>query len=299
MAVEKYGHLIKPLAIGETSPRQVVLNGREHLEGMNLTLSWSVHTATGDMRVGKDMPSHSYPECLLFVGLDTANATYLGAEIECSLGPEHETYVFNEPTAIIIPAGLPHGPFITRRMYSPKGFGLWSVQLGIQRAEDKAAPAGANGRYAHLVKSLKSGLFIQHGRPRTGVEPGQAGRPGPGNPDHLVWMSGKDLEGLDLSVFWGFCSSPGIWHRGAGAHVHPSDEVLVYVGMDPGDPGSLGAEIEIDLGAEHERHLINAPSAVVCPAGVPHLPQVTRWVDRPFGFFAVCLAAEHATKAFD
>jgi len=55
---------------------------------------------------------------------------------------------------------------------------------------------------------------------------------------------------------------------------------------------SLGAEIEIDMGQEHERHIIDKPTAVVWPAGTPHTSQVTRWVDKPFAFFAVSLSGE-------
>jgi len=75
--------------------------------------------------------------------------------------------------------------------------------------------------------------------------------------------------------------------------------VLVYVGTDPNNIEYLGAEIEIDMGLEHERYLINKPTVVICPRGVPHTPQVTRWVDKPFAFFAVSLDAEHETKAID
>jgi len=53
------------------------------------------------------------------------------------------------------------------------------------------------------------------------------------------------------------------------------------------------------MGQEHERHLFNQPTVVICPAGMPHLPQVSRWVDKPFAFFAVCLAGEHEAKAID
>jgi hypothetical protein len=339
-ATQKYEHLIKPLSIGainwekpkrtpalEIGPgnanREIRLNGRDHLEGLNLNFSWGVHKGLGDWRAGIDPHVHPYPECLLFVGMDTANVNYLGAEIDCCLGEEQETYTFNEPAAIVIPAGLPHGPITTKRMFSPKGFGFWAVALNpvsiitwlgegvsCQPAEQrKAIPAGLNfaapekilhnkpipatGKYAHLVKSLSSGLIVERGKSKAGEQLG------PGNPDHLTMMCGKDLEGFNASIFWGFCSQPGIWRRSAGAHVHPADEVLLYVGADPDNLNYLGAEIEIEMGEEHERHLINKPTVVICPAGMPHLPQVTRWVDRPFAIFAVCLSGEHETKSFD
>jgi hypothetical protein len=213
-------------------------------------------------------------------------------------------------------------------MYSPKGFGFWAVELNpvseitwlreggtrlpkeLKSAETENTrrnkPVQSSGKYAHLVKPLRSGLLIERGKfNSSGLTAEQLARqnsgekPGPGNADHLIWMHGKDLEGLDVSIFWGFCSQAGIWRRGAGAHVHPTDEVLIYLGLDPNDSDYLGAEIEIDMGQEHERHIINKSSVVICPAGTPHMPQVTRWVDKPFAFFAINLSGEHETKSFD
>ena len=354
MATKKYEHLVKPLNIGlinwdDAAPMigpgnagsEIRLNGRDHLEGLNLNFSWGVHSGLGDWHAGLDPHIHPYPECLMFVGLDTANVNYLGAEIDCCLGVEQETYSFNEPTVIVVPAGLPHGPIATKRIYSPKGFGFWAVELnavteitwlgeGVSRisAEQRqAAPQGLNfvvperairsrpiqatGKYAHLVKSLRSGLLIERGKyspsrftPEQLAQQEERSKKtgeklGPGNADHLTWMCGKDLEGMNLNIVWGFCSQPGISRRGAGAHIHPVDEALVYVGTNPNDIDYLGAEIEIDLAEDHERYLIDKPSVVICPAGVPHMPQVTRWVDKPFAVFAIGLSGEYETKAID
>jgi hypothetical protein len=361
MENDKYAHLVKPLSIGAmnwddlkkdpgqlpplaigpgNAGREIMLNGVDHLEGMKLSFSWGVHTGVGDWHGTLDPHVHPYPECLLFVGMDTASIKYLGAEMDCCLGPEMETYTFNEPTAIVIPAGLPHGPITTKRMFSPKGIGFWAVELnastdltwlgeGVSTLPDaqlsdlpegmkfasgnqilKNAPTEATGKYAHLVKPLKSHILVERGRVNEAKleqiqstrrkESLRAGeKPGPGSADHMVWLCGNDLEGMDATIAWGLCSQPGISRRGVGAHVHPVDEVLVYMGMDPQNPDNLGAEIEMDLGEEHERHFIDKPSAVVCPAGLPHMPSLTHWVDRPYAFFAVCLAGEHPTEPFD
>jgi hypothetical protein len=362
MAINKYEHLIKPLKIGAmnwdkakkaqgqpaslaigpgNAGREIRLNGRDHLEALNLNFSWGVHNELGDWHAGLDPHVHPYPECLLFIGLDTANVNYLGAEIDCCLGEEQETYTFNEPTAIVIPAGLPHGPITTKRIYSPRGFGFWAVELNavpditwlgenaatLSYEQRQALPEGmrfaaaekilrnkpirATGKYAHLVKSLRSGLLFERGQySRARFTPEQwaqneertkktGEQPGPGTADHLIMMGSKDLEGLDASIFWGFCSQPGSWRRGGRAHIHPTDKVLIYLGTDPNKIDYLGAEIEIDMGEEQERHIINKPSVVICPAGVPHDPQVTRWVDRPFAYFAINLSSEHETMSFD
>jgi hypothetical protein len=114
-------------------------------------------------------------------------------------------------------------------------------------------------------------------------------------------MFGKDLEGMDVNFCWAIQQNPGVWLRGpgGGAHVHPHDEVLMFAGTDPSDIDYLGAEIQIDMGPEHERHIIDKPTAVVCPAGVAHNPIVTRWIDRPFGFLLMSLGANHETTYID
>lgn len=331
MVTGKYEHLIKPLSIGAinweerkdqpapsvigpgNAKREIRLNGRDHLEGMNFSFSWGVHNTLGEWHTGSRSHSHPFPECLFFVGLDTANIKYLGAEVECCLGDEREIHTFNDPTVIVVPAGLPHGPITTKRLFSPRGFGFFAVSLGatpgITWSEGKmpsAKPGQPSGKYAHLVKPLKSGLITERGKlnpsrftpeqlaRREEMQKKTGFRQGPGNADHMTWMYGKDLEGLGVNIAWGFASQPGIWQRGVDAHSHSSDEMLIFLGADPDNPGSLGAEIEIDLGKEHERYLFDRSSAVLCPAGLPHGPVVTRWVDRPFAFLLVNLAGDVA-----
>jgi hypothetical protein len=331
MTTGKHGHFIKPLSIGSinweekqgqpgtsvvgpgNAKKEIWLNGRDHLEGMNFNFSWGVHTTLGEWHAGSKSHSHPYPECLFFVGLDTANVSYLGAEVEVCLGDEKEIHTFNDPTVIVIPAGFPHGPITTKRLFSPRGFGFFAAALhrepgitwsGVNKSEAK--PGLTVGKYAHLVKPLKAGLMIERRNLiPSRLTPGQlAGREeiqkqkgfkqGPGNADHLAWMYGKDLEGINVNIAWGFASQPGVWQRGVGAHSHPADEILMFLGTNPDNDDDLGAEIEIDLGKEHERHFFSKSSVIICPSGMAHGPIVTRWVDKPFAFLLINLAGDVA-----
>ena len=315
MAATKYGHLIKPLGFrgtrgrtknyyeanntGQETARVVQLEGKKHLEGLGMVLAWEYHDGLGKW-YGEDRPHvHPYPEVQFFVGLDTAAINYLGADVEYCLGDDMETYRFSEPTVVVVPAGVPHGPVTTARMYSPRGYACYRV--GLTDAPEKAAAgrqSAVKGKsLARLVKPLKNNIIIQRKKLVNAPAARPAGKGpvmslGPGNADHLAWFYGKDLEGLSANMDWGFFSSPGLWHRGVGAHVHPAGEALVFVGTDPSRPGSLGAEIEIDFGQEHERLHVTEPSVIVIPGGVPHGPFVTHWVDQAFAFFSINLAAE-------
>jgi hypothetical protein len=332
MAQKKYEHLIKPLSnfrndkakkktgkpkvyftLPEYDEQQVMMHGSD-LEGMNLSLQYRFKTKLGDWHDGRDPHVHPYPEVQMFVGLDTANVNYLGAQVEVCLGKEQETYSFAEPTAVVIPAGVPHGPVNTKRIYSPKGYGFYTAILaGDSKPQwlNDSHPAPSKGKYARLLKPLKDYIVTERGKFNPNrFKPGDLPKPkadskaadfklGPGNSDHLVWLYGKDLEGLNVNMDWGFYSQPGLWHRGVGAHIHPVDEVLVFAGVDPSDINYLGAEIEIDLGKEHERYIIDKPSIVVLPAGTPHCPIITRWVDKPHAFFSINLGAQTESAYID
>jgi hypothetical protein len=320
MTEGKYDRLIKPLSAGimhleepqkqailgpGSSTQEIWLNGPDHLEGMKLNFSWGIHNTLGDWHAGAKAHTHSYPECLFFVGLDSANVNYLGAEIECRAGLDPAACTFNDPTVLVIPAGCPHGPITTKRVFSPKGFGFFAVALNptfdINWVDPNNLPLNPSTEKTPRMISLKSGVVTERRKTNRARftwqqlvqrdELEHAGvKAGPGNADHMVWMNGNDLGFLNVNVSWGFCSSPGIWQRGFNTHSHPDDEILILMGMDPDNADYLGAEIEIDLGQNHERHIISKPSAIICPAGLPHAPIVTRWVDNPFAFILINLA---------
>jgi hypothetical protein len=120
--------------------------------------------------------------------------------------------------------------------------------------------------------------------------------PGPGMTENASWLFGDELM-MDLNFCWGIHKNPGAWLRGPAneLHTHPNDEVIVFAGTEPADVDYLGAEIQIDMGLEHERYIITEPTAVVVPAGMPHGNIVTRWVDHPFGLLLMSLGKKHET----
>ena len=63
--------------------------------------------------------THSFDEVMIFFGHNTADLSYLGAEITVELGAEREKHTFNVPTVVIIPRGTPHLPATCSRLENP------------------------------------------------------------------------------------------------------------------------------------------------------------------------------------
>ncbi|NMA38519.1 MAG: hypothetical protein GX942_09495 [Papillibacter sp.] len=75
-------------------------------------------------------------------------------------------------------------------------------------------------------------------------------------------------------------------------HTHDYDQMLWFLSADPEDMLNLGAELEVDLGAEGIRHRIAIPHTVVIPKGTPHFSPIVTSVNRPFIFLAINCSGE-------
>ena len=123
----------------------------------------------------------------------------------------------------------------------------------------------------------------------------RVGQSGPGDADYFVRMDRNDLNGTNTNFSFGYYSKAGAWNAAeTTAKMHPYDTCLVFAGLEPKDPNYLGAEIEICLGKEYERHVIDIPSIVCIPKNTPYGPIVTQKVAKPFAHYAIGLAGEYA-----
>ena len=288
MAKTKYGHLVKllnlqPGPVGNWIwPSSWVFLGGVDLEGLDMSFAWASSSRVGEWMLGRGSGhSHPYGECLVFTGIDYDNPNQLGAEIEIAMGEKGERYVFDTPTVVVVPPGVPHGPTITKRVDKACGF-LEICLSGEHKSTDLPGRSGTpptGNKYGHLVKKLD----MRDTQRKEG-----------GNADFIAGWSGREMEGFDLNFTWAFHTGLGAWHT-RDPHTHPADECLLFVGLDYNNPDYLGAEIEIAMGKEQEKHVFDTPTAVVVPKGLVHCPLITRRVDKPYGFCAISLDAGHET----
>ncbi len=321
MAKKEYAHLVKPLLVQKGPaglyPEPRIWMESKDLEGFNANFSFGFIKKPGVCHPVEGAVIHPYDECLVFAGTDNTNILYLGGEVSVELGEEAEEHVFYEPSVVLIPKGMPHGPVNFRRVDRPivhYSIGLAADYKAASVPRKSKAAKTTDSKYGHLIKRLITYIDwkevdARKGAPpaadapldysaiadRAGVMyPAKAGV-GPGNGDQIVWLFGKDLEGFEVNFTWGFYTQSGKWHRGGEAHYHPEEEILVFVGLDPDDLNFLGAELELGMGKDYERHIFNTSTVAICPQGFPHLPLITRWVDKPYGFIVCCLSGEHAS----
>ncbi|MFC1900147.1 hypothetical protein ACFLYN_00990 [Chloroflexota bacterium] len=285
MADTKYGHLVQPLPVkkgpGNANAKQLVWMRGDEMNGLELNFAWGVYEGLGNWHEwapGGGPHTHPYPEALVFVGHDTDDLTYLGAELEIAMGVEQEKHVIKEASVVIVPAGMVHCPLVATKVEKP--YSHYHVALSAKVNNDwlklEGEPEKTDGtKYGHLVKPLP----IRKG-------------PGGANADHIAWLRGETLEGMNVNFTWGSYSGLGDWEPGRDPHVHPYGEALVFVGHNTDDLTYLGAELELCLGKEQEKHKIDKASVVTVPGGMVHCPLVTTKVDRPFSFFLIALDAE-------
>lgn len=286
MAKTKYGHLVKKLPVqkgpGGANAEELIWMVGKDLEGLNLHFALGRYQGTGIWHPWAGPHVHPDNECLLCFGHDTDDPGYLGAELEIALGKEQEKHVFNTPSVIILPAGLPHCPLVTKKVDKPFAHGhvILAPDNEVDWWPPDSKPMPTTGsKYSHLIKPLN----IQEG-PKA---------------KELTWMTGDQLEGFNLNFAVGLCAETGQWYQGQGAQVQPYDVCLIFFGHDPNNLGYLGAEIEIALGEEQEKHTFDVPTAVVVPRGLPHLPLVVKRVNKPFGFILYNLGPKHEARWVD
>jgi hypothetical protein len=125
---------------------------------------------------------------------------------------------------------------------------------------------------------------------------GAKGAPGDvkGKTTHMMYMDGEVIEGAFYSECAWFWPGSGIDQAPkesrpkpppGGAHTHPFDEVVAFLGTNPDDPSDLCGEIEMWL--EDEKHLLTKSFMIYIPAGMKHCPLIIRRVDKPIFHFTL------------
>ena len=116
---------------------------------------------------------------------------------------------------------------------------------------------------------------------------------GKGNGTEGWDLWGKDLGNFEVNIAMRAFNEVGRMNPEyqQRPHTHNFDEVLLFLSSDINDVGTLGLEAEMRMGKEEEKHIIDKPTAVWVPKGLPHCPITFLKMDKPCYFMHVAFSA--------
>ena len=123
------------------------------------------------------------------------------------------------------------------------------------------------------------------------LEPKEAERPGASR----VFLKAEDLQdsdGVNLSIIGGYITEP--YTMEPGSMVHDFDQCLLCIGANPNDMSDFDAEVELCLGEEREKHIINSATVVHIPAGLVHCPLNIVKVNKPILFLDISIVDKYS-----
>jgi hypothetical protein len=119
----------------------------------------------------------------------------------------------------------------------------------------------------------------------------------PPKPDMIPIYSTRQIAGWgagNFSIDCGYTTKPHVLLD--KPHSHAFDQYLCFFGTNPDDRKDFGAEVELCLGEEHEKHIINSPTVVWIAAGLIHGPVEWTKVTKPALFVDIAMTNNYARK---
>ena len=114
------------------------------------------------------------------------------------------------------------------------------------------------------------------------------------NRENVFVVGTRKLEsfgGGHLSVDSVFITRPHLMT--SQPHQHEFPQYLHFFSVNPDDPTDFDAEIEVSVGEEAEKHIIDKPTAVYIPAGLHHGPVNFARINKPVLFIDVAATGKY------
>ncbi len=107
----------------------------------------------------------------------------------------------------------------------------------------------------------------------------------------LIFFSGKYVGEKDFSLLWNCVAEPFLMVE--EPHSHDFDQFLHFYGANSLNIADFDAEVELSVGEEGEKHIINEPTVVHIPKGLIHCPLYFKVVNKPVVFMNVALTPQY------
>ena len=278
----KYANLAKNVPFKEYEEggfRQGTVLDKEWL-GFDVHIKYGTYWVAGKMGQEPYVPhTHDFDQVLLFAGSDMDDIGELGVEVEFCLGDDLETHMITTTTAVAIPKGMPHSPatinILNRRFF------YYEISMTPEYKETPVhttkKPGPVAGWRSATRKYIMPLAFSRKG----------AWHYGPTNRDdgggYIAFVRTKEVAGFDFVMLYEsmkkgpyrICPEP------EKPHAHPTTQIMMFLGTNPDDLSELGADFEICLGRELEKHKFNKSTAILTPPFLPHWPGGVVKLDKP------------------
>ncbi|MBN1190665.1 MAG: hypothetical protein JXA46_13005 [Dehalococcoidales bacterium] len=285
MAQTKYGHLVKTIPpfkdYGPGSYRQgTEMDGK--FFGYDLNLRYGTFHNSGNILPCRTQVC-DYDQMMVWMGTNTIDLGYLGAQIDLSLGDEMEKHRITTSTAVAIPKGLTHGPIFVGPMENR--FIMMNISITSKVKEKKVSDNPPATHYAPWMGSKYQENFKELAFKRNG--PWHYGPKNPDTHDGAI----TDIFGTGFEFNMSYESMNKAPYRFTPEpdkpHVHPYTEFLIFIGCDCNDLSEFPAEVEMCMGEEMEIHRITKPTVAIQPKGHPHCPVRVLKQSKPWIFIVL------------
>jgi len=265
------------------------------------------------------MPGHDAPEkhsgeieTLIHLGNNQDDPMDLGADIDFFLGKGKwlEHYAFNKSTAVYLADGMWHCPWKVKKIRTEMTWVNVRIGKSAQGGMPGGAPGGAQGgapagapggaqagapamaseeglSEAERAKAKTSGYifdkYLLSGVPKDMKDP-KGGK----------WIAYTDCTkiaggALIRIIRYNPKEAP---YSVIDSQTHEYGSLFIFLGTDLKDCTDLGAEVELSIGPEKEKHTINKSAIVYVPADTAHGPFKVTKAGKPFNFLEIVAGPE-------
>jgi hypothetical protein len=253
------------------------------------------------------MPGHDAPEkhdgeieYLIHLGNNPDDPMDLGADVDFFLGKGKwlERFSINKSTAVYLPDGMWHCPWKVKKIKTDMTWVNVRIGKSAQGGMPGVAPGGAPGGAppmesteglsdAEKAKAKTSGYvfdkYLLSGVPKDIKEP----------------RGGKWIAYTDCTKIAGGALTRIIRYNPDEApysiidsQTHEYGTLFFFHSTNLKDCTDLGADIELSIGPEKEKHTINKSAVVYMPADTVHGPFKVTKASNPFNFLEIVAGPE-------
>jgi hypothetical protein len=268
-------------------------------------------------------------EMLIHLGNNPDDPLDLGADVDFFMGNGKwlEHYAINKSTAVYLPNGMWHCPWKVKKIRTEM---TWvNVRIGSGKTGGGGPPANAQGASPGGAPAPGAQGGAPGGTPPANVQGGAPGGAQGGMPEveglseearakaktsgyifdkYLLSGAPKDMKDpkggkwiayTDCTKIAGGALTRIIRYLPKEApysiidsQTHEYGTLFIFHGMDLKDCTNLGAEIELSIGPEKEKHILNKSGLVYVPANMAHGPFKVTKANKPFNFLEIVAGPE-------